>query len=173
MAAPEDRERLVIESCALRDKCDRGLTHCAVVRRRGQLCIGLVCRPVRLDTVRCLERVDRAGRATQADEGRLENFMNNATGDSAADSASRKRGLFRRIIATFLKIAGALAALVIIAGFMYEFIGRHQDERHFPQEGQSIDVGGYRLNLRCTGAGSPTVILESGLGVTAIGWKAV
>jgi len=99
--------------------------------------------------------------------------MNNATGDSAADSASRKRGLFRRIIATFLKIAGALAALVIIAGFMYEFIGRHQDERHFPQEGQSIDVGGYRLNLRCTGAGSPAVVLESGLGVTAIGWKAV
>ncbi len=64
-------------------------------------------------------------------------------------------------------------ALVIVAGFMYEFIGHRQDERHFPQEGRSVDVGGYRLNLRCTGAGSPTVILEGGLGVSAIGWKAV
>jgi pimeloyl-ACP methyl ester carboxylesterase len=30
-----------------------------------------------------------------------------------------------------------------------------------------IDVGGHRLNIRCTGSGSPTVVLEPGLGVPA------
>jgi pimeloyl-ACP methyl ester carboxylesterase len=32
------------------------------------------------------------------------------------------------------------------------------------------DVPGVSLNLDCTGSGSPTVILDSGLGVPAIGW---
>jgi pimeloyl-ACP methyl ester carboxylesterase len=30
-----------------------------------------------------------------------------------------------------------------------------------------IDVGGYRLDIRCTGSGSPTVVLEPGLGESA------
>jgi pimeloyl-ACP methyl ester carboxylesterase len=33
-----------------------------------------------------------------------------------------------------------------------------------PRPGQLIDVGGHRLHLYCTGAGSPTVVLEPGLG---------
>ena len=35
-----------------------------------------------------------------------------------------------------------------------------------PAPGQLIDVGGHRLHLSCVGSGSPTVILESGLGET-------
>ncbi len=99
--------------------------------------------------------------------------MNNVTADSDPTPVPRKRGLFPRIIVGFLKVGVILAVLVIVTGFMYEFIGHRQDERHFPQEGQSVDVGGYRLNLHCTGAGSPTVVLEGGLGISAIGWKAV
>src|SRR5258705_6270672 len=34
-----------------------------------------------------------------------------------------------------------------------------------------IDVGGFRLNLRCEGAGSPTVILEAGAGDTLATWE--
>jgi pimeloyl-ACP methyl ester carboxylesterase len=30
--------------------------------------------------------------------------------------------------------------------------------------GRLVDVGGHRLNIRCTGSGSPTVVLEPGLG---------
>ena len=33
-----------------------------------------------------------------------------------------------------------------------------------PMPGQLIDVGGHRLHLYCTGTGSPTVVLEPGLG---------
>jgi pimeloyl-ACP methyl ester carboxylesterase len=36
--------------------------------------------------------------------------------------------------------------------------------------GQLIDVGGHRLHLHCTGSGSPTVVLETGLGETSSSW---
>jgi pimeloyl-ACP methyl ester carboxylesterase len=39
--------------------------------------------------------------------------------------------------------------------------------------GQMVDIGGYRLNITCTGIGSPTVILESGLGEHAQSWVGV
>jgi pimeloyl-ACP methyl ester carboxylesterase len=36
-----------------------------------------------------------------------------------------------------------------------------------------VDVGGYRLHLRCDGQGSPTVVLESGSGMTSNEWTLV
>jgi pimeloyl-ACP methyl ester carboxylesterase len=39
--------------------------------------------------------------------------------------------------------------------------------------GDKLDVGGYQLYLYCTGTGSPTVILESGLEGDDITWKEV
>ncbi len=36
--------------------------------------------------------------------------------------------------------------------------------------GRLVDVGGYRLHLRCEGQGSPTVVLESGSGLTSNEW---
>jgi pimeloyl-ACP methyl ester carboxylesterase len=42
----------------------------------------------------------------------------------------------------------------------------------YPMPGRLIDVGGHRLHLNCTGTGSPTVVLEPGLGEpsTAMAW---
>jgi pimeloyl-ACP methyl ester carboxylesterase len=39
--------------------------------------------------------------------------------------------------------------------------------------GQSYDVGGYRLHLNCTGSGSPTVVLQSGLGEFSPSWARI
>ena len=39
-----------------------------------------------------------------------------------------------------------------------------------PAPGQMVDVGGHRLHLTCAGSGTPTVILESGLGETGDYW---
>jgi pimeloyl-ACP methyl ester carboxylesterase len=39
-----------------------------------------------------------------------------------------------------------------------------------PMPGQVFDVGGHRLHLACTGTGSPTVVLEGGLGETSPMW---
>jgi pimeloyl-ACP methyl ester carboxylesterase len=74
------------------------------------------------------------------------------------------------------RIAFAIAAftlLSMVAGVRYHFIKAGADARRFPQEGKSVDVGGYNLNINCTGQGSPTVVLEAGLGVPAISWRAV
>jgi pimeloyl-ACP methyl ester carboxylesterase len=36
-----------------------------------------------------------------------------------------------------------------------------------------VDIGGRRLHVSCVGAGNPTVILEAGMGESAVTWKAI
>jgi pimeloyl-ACP methyl ester carboxylesterase len=67
----------------------------------------------------------------------------------------------------------ALVVLLGAAGAGYQAASERRDRERFPQVGRSIDVGGFTLNLDCTGTGRPTVILESGLGIPAIGWEFV
>src|SRR5262245_28620668 len=39
--------------------------------------------------------------------------------------------------------------------------------------GALVDIGGQRIHVRCTGRGSPTVVLESGLGDVSVIWSLV
>ena len=66
-----------------------------------------------------------------------------------------------------------LLALASIGGG-YETVRESIDATAYPPPGQLIDVGGHRLHLNCTGSGSPTVVLEPGLGEVspAMGWIA-
>jgi pimeloyl-ACP methyl ester carboxylesterase len=73
-----------------------------------------------------------------------------------------------------------LLALVIMAAAMgacYQALGNRADARRFPQQGKSVSLGpafdNLTLSIDCRGQGSPTVILDSGLGVPAIGWNPV
>jgi pimeloyl-ACP methyl ester carboxylesterase len=63
--------------------------------------------------------------------------------------------------------------LVAVAGASYQSIKARSDAREFPQVGKSVDVGGYTLNIKCTGQGGPTTILESGLEDQSIDWSTV
>ena len=87
----------------------------------------------------------------------------------------RKRGWVRWL--KWIVLAGVvLVVLLVLAGTVYEWSATRADARRFPQQGRSVDVGGFRLNIDCTGTappGTPTVILESGAGVPALGWKFV
>ena len=68
-----------------------------------------------------------------------------------------------------------LAVLGIASvGGGYETVRESLDARDYPMPGQLIDVGGHRLHLHCTGSGSPTVVLEPGLGAASsdLGWIA-
>jgi pimeloyl-ACP methyl ester carboxylesterase len=60
----------------------------------------------------------------------------------------------------------ALGAL----GGGYQTLQEFLDRRQYATPGQLVDVGGHRLHLSCRGSGSPTVILESGLGATSSYW---
>ena len=66
------------------------------------------------------------------------------------------------------------AALLLAAvGGGYETY-RETADSDYPMPGRLIDVGGHKLHINCTGTGSPTVVLEPGLGEpsTAMGWIA-
>ncbi len=59
--------------------------------------------------------------------------------------------------------AAALATLVVAAGLVFEQWSRWRAARAFPPVGDLVDVDGGRSHLICTGAGTPTVVLEAGL----------
>src|SRR5215216_589427 len=67
-------------------------------------------------------------------------------------------------------------ALLVLAsiGGGYQTLGAAADAKAYPMPGQLIDVGGHRLHLSCTGAGTPTVVLEPGAGEMSsnLGWIA-
>src|SRR5215213_9404043 len=76
--------------------------------------------------------------------------------------ARRRRGFFfwvRRVVLVLLTVLVGLGG----AGAIYQTIATAQDNAAYPAPGQMVDVGGYKLHIYCTGAGSPTVILEAGL----------
>jgi pimeloyl-ACP methyl ester carboxylesterase len=55
----------------------------------------------------------------------------------------------------------------------YQSIRASIDRRTYVAPGQLVDVGGHRLHLNCAGSGTPTVILESGLGETSAYWARI
>ncbi len=60
-----------------------------------------------------------------------------------------------------------------LVGAVYETIAEAADAKAYPPPGQLVDVGGHRLHIDCTGTGSPTVIIEAGLGDWSTGWSIV
>jgi len=55
----------------------------------------------------------------------------------------------------------------------YQTIREALDRRTYVAPGQLVDVGGHRLHLHCAGSGTPTVVLESGLGETSAYWGSI
>ena len=67
--------------------------------------------------------------------------------------------------------ASALSSLVAIAGASYQAIALHADAQRFRRPGRLVSAGEFRLNLYCTGEGSPTVVLEAGLADSLETWR--
>jgi pimeloyl-ACP methyl ester carboxylesterase len=72
-------------------------------------------------------------------------------------------------------LGAGLAALLGIAlvGYIYEPSAEAADAKAYPPPGELVDVGGYRLHIKCTGSGSPTVVIEAGLGDWSTSWGVV
>jgi pimeloyl-ACP methyl ester carboxylesterase len=68
-------------------------------------------------------------------------------------------------------VAGVLALGAV--GGMLETVAMHRDANTFAMPGHLYDVGGHRLHLNCVGSGSPTVVLENGLGGSSPEWARV
>ena len=67
----------------------------------------------------------------------------------------------------------ALIVLLVAGGATYEAIMAAGDDTRYPAPGQRVDIGGYRLHVHCVGEGSPTVVLDAGLGGFSLDWSLV
>jgi pimeloyl-ACP methyl ester carboxylesterase len=88
---------------------------------------------------------------------------------SMSKRAVRPLRMLARI--SFGLIAFVISLLVVTT--IYEAVATANERVRFPPPGRLVDVGGYRLHLRCEGQGTPTVVLESGGGMTSNEWTPV
>jgi pimeloyl-ACP methyl ester carboxylesterase len=82
----------------------------------------------------------------------------------------------RRYLRWAVRIVGGIFCLVVVGlaiGALYQAIAGNVDETRYKSPGRLVDIGGRRLHLYCTGQGSPTVILEAGLGWGLGTWRNV
>ncbi len=86
--------------------------------------------------------------------------------------SSRKRGCLK-----WLGMAAGIvvALLLCLVGLIWIRGSRAQAElrAEYPPPGEMVDIGGYRLHIYCQGSGSPTVILDAGLGDFSPIWDLV
>jgi len=75
----------------------------------------------------------------------------------------------RRIFSILMLIILILGLVTLTAGA----IAKSNLAKQYPAPGQLVDVGGYKMHINCTGQGSPTVILEAGMGNYSLYWANV
>lgn len=92
---------------------------------------------------------------------------------SPAVPARRSRSRLPWRIAGIAGGALGLLAIVAAAGASYEAITSAGDTAAYPPPGRMVDVGGYKLHLDCRGEGSPTVVMDAGLGSSSLDWSLV
>src|SRR6266702_2421476 len=76
------------------------------------------------------------------------------------------RSITRRLILYPLFVGLVVAGV----GGGYETIQEQVDRSFTAMPGHLVDIGGRRLYVHCTGSGSPTVVLVSGLAETSVYW---
>lgn len=93
---------------------------------------------------------------------------------SLGESTGRTRASqrLRRLARGVLSLV-ALAIALPPSGAAYEAIASRGDARVHPAPGRLVDVGGFRLHINCVGVGSPTVVLDAGLGESSLDWHLV
>ena len=77
--------------------------------------------------------------------------------------AQTKRPRSHRIGRVLVGLVG-LVVVASLAGSVYESVAEAADVRAYPPPGRMIDVGGHRLHINCVGTGTPTVVIDAGLG---------
>jgi pimeloyl-ACP methyl ester carboxylesterase len=80
------------------------------------------------------------------------------------------RWILRLLLAIVVGLSIGLAVDIVRVGGWQVWLARHRLPPPYLATGSTIVVDGFRTYLDCRGAGSPTVVLESGLGTGASGW---
>ena len=99
-----------------------------------------------------------------------------STNQQQPQPPSRKPGIVRRFLRLLVRVTGWTIVILLAlatAGVIYETFSAYADRASFSPPGRLIDVGGYKLHLRCTGEGSPVVVFDAGLGSHSLYWRKV
>ena len=86
------------------------------------------------------------------------------------------KGKRRGCLIWALRMAGGLLLILLIAavfGAAYEARASAATRAQYPPTGELVDVGGRTMHIDCRGEGSPTVILDAGMGGWSTTWVAV
>lgn len=68
-----------------------------------------------------------------------------------------------------LLFAGVIG-LAFVGVYINELIARRQDGKKYPPPGKLVNVGGRQLHLHAIGEGSPTVVMDAGMGDSSLTW---
>lgn len=82
-------------------------------------------------------------------------------------------GHVRRLMRRTALGLGALVILLAASGALYNTLAVHRLRAGYPPPGKIYAVNGHAMHLYCTGAGSPTVVLESGRAESFLVWGKV
>ncbi len=106
-------------------------------------------------------------------ESKLLQMAVSPTLDTAKRASKTKAPKALRTVARLAIGAVALIAAAAALGATYENVAGSNDLSTYPPAGRLIDVGGYRMHLDCRGKGSPTVVMDAGLGGSSLDWSLV
>jgi len=82
-------------------------------------------------------------------------------------------GKWRRVGETFVLVVVILFAASLGAGAAFNAVTSQYFFSRHAAPGKLYDAGGYKMHLYCTGEGSPTVVLDAGLGNDSLIWANV
>ncbi|HTP64444.1 MAG TPA: alpha/beta hydrolase [Geobacteraceae bacterium] len=68
------------------------------------------------------------------------------------------------------RFLAAVIPCITGVGCLYQAIATFRDRRNFPPPGRVVDIDDCRLHAQTAGSGSPSIVLESGLGGMSSGW---
>src|SRR5919197_3913407 len=72
-----------------------------------------------------------------------------------------------------LFVIGAVLALLIASGALYQVVGSRVSARRHAAPGTMIDVEGQSLHVVCEGSGRPVLLFESGIAASSLSWSRV
>jgi pimeloyl-ACP methyl ester carboxylesterase len=80
---------------------------------------------------------------------------------------------WRRVAERMVLSVAVLFAAVVAGSASFNAIARLWLHARHPAPGRIYVVDGYKMHIDCTGSGSPTIVLDAGLGNDAVTWTAV
>lgn len=72
-----------------------------------------------------------------------------------------------------MRLLGAAAAVTAVASAAYQAAGEARDRRRNQPAGRLVEVGGRQVHLRCSGSGTPSVVIVPALGACVGDWLTV